>query len=358
LSFLLGRTIIQEFFKNQYSIDQRFAMLDALGLGARELASLWLPPQAVQPVSSARTAFPSRMLPEGLHQRYITGNDQRSQQVRHLLTGITREAIERGKEASADKVPELVRERRLRIRQPPKVTEIAHPQVLDALSVIPPSKHKTTFTEVATECFLAPLINHFWLFLRDEQTREERTAQLDRLHRYRGAGTALILNPMVLAQFLTTLAVLVHAAQNAPEWLAVVAPDALELAVTLGTRPVSLSEEGDDDDDDDGREADTSAEKHKGREAAVLSTALEVALVVLDGCLEVDGGRSIGLEHTALVLATGEWADTVLTRLEKGVRVAGGGGAQEVRLRRAAAGVLIKVEELSSRWRRSMIDVR
>jgi telomere length regulation protein len=44
--------------------------------------------------------------------------------------------------------------------------------------------------------------------------------------------------------------------------------------------------------------------------------------------------------------------------LEKGVRAEGGGGAQEVKLKRAAAGVLLKVDELTSRWRRSMVDVR
>jgi len=70
----------------------------------------------------------------------------------------------------------------------------------------PPEQHgSATFTEVAVEYFIYPLLNRFWLFFRDEQTREERTAQYDLLHRYRGAGTGLILNAVVLSHFLSTL---------------------------------------------------------------------------------------------------------------------------------------------------------
>jgi telomere length regulation protein len=161
--------------------------------------------------------------------------------------------------------------------------------------------------------------------------------------------------------------VLVHAARNAPEWLAVVAPDALELAVTLGNtrvlgREVGVDDDDDDDDDDGGGggvgRTSKKDNENERKEAAVLSNALELALTVLDGCIEVDGGRSIGLDHTALVLGTGEWATMVFSHLEKGVRMPGGGGAQEVKLRRAAAGVLLKVDELTSRWRRSMVDIR
>jgi telomere length regulation protein len=265
-----------------------------------------------------------------------------------LLDGISREAIDREKEANADKVPNLVRERHLRIHKPAKISELR--SGANDNKLLPQTfRHNRTFTDVAAEFFISPLINRFWLFLRNEQTREARTAHQEPLYHYKGAGTGLILNPMVLTHFLGTLAVLVHAAQNAPQWLAIVAPDALEFAVTLGTKPVSQME-----DDDDDRHANNG----KGKEASVLTTALELILVVLDGCLELDGGRSLGLEHTALLLGAGEWAGEVFSRLEKGARIEGGGGAQEVKLKRAAAGVLLKVDELTSRWRRSMVDVR
>ncbi|GBE82448.1 telomeric DNA binding protein [Sparassis crispa] len=352
--------IIEEFFRNQYSTNQRYVILNALVLGARELASLPMLPSSVP---ANRVSFPSKRLPPALHEKYITASDRNSSNnpAQLLLEGISREAIKKGKDATADKVPEIVRERQLRIRKPAKVTEV--PSSSSELVRIPTTQippKSTTFTEVAAECFICPLINRFWLFLRDEQAREARTARQPALHRYRGAGTGLILNPVVLTRFLSALAVLVHTARNAPEWLAVVAPDALELAVTLGTRPISAAEGEDEDEDADGvrmRAGEGEKTGKKGKEAAVLTTALELALVVLDGCLEVDGGRSLGLEHTALLLGTGEWAGQVFSRLEKGIRMLGGGGEQEARLQSAAAGVILKVDELSSRWRRSMIEV-
>jgi telomere length regulation protein len=183
--------------------------------------------------------------------------------------------------------------------------------------------------------------------LRDEQTREERTAQKDNgPARYVSAGTGLILNPLVLAQFLRTLAILVNASKNAPEWLAIIAPESLELAVTIGTRPVSHMN----------TDPDESGEDRESKEASVLTSALELALVILDGALEIDGGRILSLEHTTLIFGLGEWAGKVFASLEKGLKVQGGGGMHEARLSRAAAGVLLKVDELTSKWRRSMLD--
>jgi len=311
-------------------------MLNALALGARELAGLSVPPSSVP---QSRIAFPSKTLPIGLHQKYLTDNIE-ARALPMILDDISREALNRDAEANADKVPELVRERRLRVQKPPTIAEVDRRRIPNS-----PLPKNTTLNEVAAQYIIAPLINRFWLFFRDEQTREERTARQDGRQRYQGAGTGLILNPIVLSHFLATLAILVHTSKNAPEWLAVIGPDALELAVTLGTRPISSMEA---DDEESG--------SSKSKEASVLSTALELALVVLDGCLELDGGRALGLDHTELLLGAGEWANAVFSRLDKGARIEGGGGVHEVKLKRAAAGVLLKVDALTSRWRRSMID--
>ena len=348
--------IVEEFFKNQYSTDQRYTMLNALALGARELASLPIPvTPALQ--TPQRSAFASKMLPPALHNRYVTPTDEQttSAPIQSLLEGISRQAIDRSRDATEDKVPQLVREKQLRINKPAKVTEVKGSetvsQIRTAASMI--QRPATVFTDVAAEFFICPLVNRFWLFLRDEQTREARTANQPELHRYKGAGTGLILNALVLSHFMATLAVLVHAGRSAKEWLAIVAPDTLELAVTVGTRPLS-SAEGEDEDSNEGIPGSQSSAK--GKEAALLTTSLELALIVLDGCIDLDGGRTISLDHTTLVLGVNEWAERVLSRLEKGVKILGGGGVQEMKLRRAAAGVILKADEITSRWRMSMID--
>jgi telomere length regulation protein len=345
--------LIEEFFRHQYSTDQRFSLLNSLVFGARELAGI--PTPSTTAIDSKRIAFPTKQLPPALHKKYVTTADQARtvNAVEHLLEDVTRNAIAKTKDEAEAKVPAIARERRLRLKQPTKITEVTRASdlssALQSAQLLP--KPVVAFTEVAAEHFVCPLINRFWLFLRDEQTRESRTAHQPNLHQYRAGGTGLILSALVLSQFVRSLALLVHMARNAPEFLAIIAPDALELAVTVGTRPLSQAVEQNDDD----VEADDTNRKDK--EAAVLTSALELAIVSIDGCLDLDDGRSLGLEHTTLLLAAGEWAEEILGYLEKGERALGGGGEEEIRLRRAAAGLALKVDELRTKWRRSMVEL-
>lgn len=262
-----------------------------------------------------------------MHNRYILSES--STQVRSLLEHISDRAIEGGKKSAESKVAPLVRERQLRIRQASLVSEVS--------SEMSYSPKESTFTELAAEYFLGPLIGNFWNFLRDEQARESRSAHRNTV--YHGTGTGLILNPMVLEHFLGTVGILTHAARHSPTFLSVISPNTLELALTLGTRPMSTSLEDQDPN------------------AAVLSAAFELTVVVLDTCLNLDGGRSLCLEHGILLLSASEWAGDILKALENGARVKDGGGVQEVKLKRSAAGVVLKVDELSSRWRQSMITL-
>ncbi|KAI6039020.1 telomere length regulation protein-domain-containing protein [Pisolithus marmoratus] len=334
--------VIEEFFKNQYSTEQRFVILNALAMGAQELASS-------SAYSSRSPSFPSKTLPSRLHQKYSAAGPQAH--VELLLGDITRDAIDKSRESITDKAQEFSRERQLRIRKAGKVTEVIQ---RPNHGIVPPQfqpPKAVTYTDVAAEYFIMPLINRFWVFLRDEQTREERSAHRDILFQYRGAGTGLILNSVILSHLLRTMAILVHAARNGPQWLAVIAPEALELAVTLGSRQVSLALS------DRIKEMSTVQGERKN-EAAVLTSALDLAIIVLDGSLEQDGGRTLSLEHTVLLLSVGEWAGEVFRVLDSGGRVEGMGGTYEVDLRRAAAGAVLKFQELTSRWGRSMVDVR
>ncbi|OJA10977.1 hypothetical protein AZE42_06405, partial [Rhizopogon vesiculosus] len=278
--------IIKEFFRNQYSTEQRFVIFNALVIGARELASLPVHSSTLQPLDNQCTAFPSKILPPVLHQKYLAADGQDGGVVQGLLEGVIRAAIDRGKEATAEKVPEFVRERQLRIQKPSKITQASPAETRALLPGRTLQPIRTTFTAVAAEYFIMPFINRFCAFLRNEQTREERTAHREVLHQYHGTGTGIILNPVVLSQFMGSLALLVHAPPNAPQWLSLIAPDALELAVTLGTRPISRAVGG-----DAGWVGQPG--EIRGKDASVLTAALELSLIVLDGCLELDGGRSL-----------------------------------------------------------------
>ena len=164
--------MIEEFFKNQYSTEQRFAILNALALGARELAGLPVPgTPLLQDTHLQRIAFPTKRLPHALHQKYITEIDHTAalRPVRSLLDGISQAAIARTKADAAEKLPELTRERQLRIRSPAKVAEVQPNAKNVGIKPSPMTfKPSVGFTEVAAEFFVCPLINRFWLFLRDE----------------------------------------------------------------------------------------------------------------------------------------------------------------------------------------------
>ena len=341
--------MVEQFFKNQYSVEQRFVSLNALAMGARELASLPIPPSRV---SKERTAFPSKQLPGPLHRQYLAASQGGGQVVAAIMDQISRNLLDQAGESVKDVPTEITRERRLRLQKTKPVIQEVEALDLNPYSQLdkPIAKPKTRFIDVAAEFFIIPFINRFWLFLRDEQMREERTSHLEGTSKYSGSGTGLILNAFVLAQFLRTMSILVNAAQNAPEWLSIIAPGALELAVTLGTRPITRVDTGEDDEE--------TSEERQNKEASVLTAALELALVILNGSLELDGGRTLSLEHTTLLFGAGEWASKVFADLDKGLRVQGGGGSQEKILNRTAAGVLLKIDELTSTWRQSMLDTR
>ncbi|KJA27234.1 hypothetical protein HYPSUDRAFT_198503 [Hypholoma sublateritium FD-334 SS-4] len=337
-------TLIQEFFKNQYSVEQRFAALTALALGARELAALPPPDPAPAP-------FASRTLPAPLHRKYAAAEDT----VARLADSVTRLALtdERTEAAAA---PPAARARRLRLApQRTSITELPpsslNPYAPAPTTITPPTHSSApTFAAVAAEHFVMPLVHAFWGSLHAAHAREARTANRAGRARFHGAGTGLVLSPLVLSQLLGTLAVLVHAGRAAPAWLAVIAPAALELALAVGTRRVSH-----DEDEDSSPSPNPSDPTSGGKDASVLAAALELALAVLDGSLALDGGRALALEHTALALATREWAAGVLGALDSGVRAPGGGGAPAARLGRAAAGVLLKGGAVEEVWGRSML---
>ena len=287
------------------------------------------------------------MLSAPLHRKYMSAGKSDTQLVPLLMEEISRQALS-NEQANTSQFPEIIRERRLRLQKPRGITEVALSHPLSQLQE-PLESQTTRFIDVAAEFFIMPFINRFWIFLRDEQTREERTAHNEGRSRYYGAGTGLILNPLVLSHVLRTLGILVHASQNAPEWLSIIGPESLELAITIGTRPISLMVSSD---------GEKGEEEEEENEASVLTSALELALVVLNGSLAIDGGKILSLEHTTLILGVSEWATQVFSSLEKGIKVKGGGGMHEMKLSRAAAGVVLKSDELRARWGRSMLDTR
>ncbi|KAH7339084.1 hypothetical protein B0J17DRAFT_768094 [Rhizoctonia solani] len=346
-------TIIEQFFHHQYSTAQRFTMLNAVALGARELAGLPIPPPPNDTSKRPRIDFPSKVLPGAAHLEYMQESDVPAPPAnriegssRHRIEGMTSQvstlvkdlsgmAITRSKQETEDSIPQIVRERALRVGPNPgrgiASVDLDAPTKLGYLSTQTPV---VPFAQVAVENFVAPLINRFWAHLQSSMAHESYARSGSSLGA--GVGTGMILSPLVMTHLMGTLAVLLHAARHAPPFLHVLAPDAAELALSVGTRPLSRSGDG------------------EGTEAGVLAGALELTLTVLDSALELDGGQVFALERTDLLLGIGQWASTVFEALDKGERAPGAGGKDEERAVRIAAGLVLTSERIVSKWRRSM----
>lgn len=302
--------MIEQFFIGQHAIDTRSAILSALVTGGRELAGF---AQELQPAPQ----FASTMLPPAMHRKYISQQDQPPaiEATQRIMEGISRTAIDRTRNETEQKIPQIVREKRLRVRQRGSVREV---------NTVGHRQPASDFGTLAAEAFIMPMINRFWVYLRDEQQREVRGTG-------KGAGTGIILDPQLLAQFLMTLGILMHAAQNTPAFLAVLAPEALELAVSLAVSRSSAVN------------------------AVVLAAALELSLLTLDASWELDQGRTLGLDHPRLLLSLQQWIKSVFEALDQGLKVRDGGGEAEDRIKRSSAGALLVLEEIIGKWRGVMI---
>lgn len=357
----------------QYSLHQRSVILTALAMGARELAGLTVP----MPTSTRKLDFASKVLPAGLHNKYISPGDldqrggQSQGQLEAAVDGIRDLMISKGVKRGEDQVPELAREKRLRVGKStrPKVAEIgtsSDRQMANGSSringtmVVPPSQtHQqpvVAYRDIATEYFLMPMINRFWEHFNDSSVREARAIQLG--DRYRGAGTGMILSPLALEKYLMTLVLLAHAARHSNTFLAVISPEVLELAVAIGIRyrpqqdiiqdPISTPQIG-----LTGKPGRKDTDGVDNQEGSVIAAALELALVSLDTAFDLDGGRTLATDRSNLLMAAGEWATGIFGNEEKGEDVMGGqGGLREGRIRAMSAGVVLKVSDIAEKWGR------
>ncbi|ORY33418.1 telomere length regulation protein-domain-containing protein [Naematelia encephala] len=336
--------LAEQYFEGQFSLQQRSVLLTALAMGARELAGLVVP----NPPTTKRIDFPTKTLPQALHRRYIGPADaplpidQQPGQIDEAIDGVRNLLLSKGAKKGEETVPELARGKRLRVgpTRQPKVGEIGSLSERQMAGSSKPSP-VVPFKDVAAESFIMPLINRFWHFFRDVSTRDARA--LVSGQKYRGAGTGMILSPLALEKFLLTLALLVHAGRHSPLFLAVLSPEALEIAVTIGSRHMARP--------DDLGATSTEGIEGSNREAQVVGAALELALVCLDASVDLDGGRTLAMDKSQVVLAVGEWAQGVFEVENRGGEVAGGqGGMREGRIRAASAGVVVKVAEIGDKW--------
>ena len=344
------RAVIEQYFTDSYSIAQRHSLLAALAFAARELAGLPIPtapgdtpqPKPVEPT------FPSKHLPPAMHdhlvkrRRALGSGSEDSEGVELLATDLTQMALSGARADAETTIPQAAREKVLSVNRTTRRSA-----GLDAAKSAARSTTTTTatFSTLAAEVFILPLINRFWLYLRDQATSGRHSSSGGSY--LGGSAVPQLLEPILLSRFLATVTVLVHAARHSPAFLAVIVPETISFVLML--RPiVSFSSS---------QHVNSAGSPEPARdEDLVVASALELALAALEGTIHLDGGRMLMSSSVAngsggaLVADIKDWAEHVF-EAEEGK---GNGDLAVGRPGRAAAGVLLRVEEIVGKWRLSV----
>ncbi|GAA5918510.1 hypothetical protein JCM1841_003273 [Sporobolomyces salmonicolor] len=330
--------VIEQYFAPSYSITQHYNVLASLALAARELANLSIPAPHGSPSKSISQPpqFPSKQLPPTLHRRLL-GPQQPTGPLEAMTADLTSMALSETRKDAETTIPQAAREKLLSVRR--FNSRPSGSSQAQAATTTP------TFTALAAEFFIIPLINRFWLYLRDTATSSlyRTSSSTSSVGPYAGGASAsALLEPLLLSKYFATLAVLLHAARHSPTFLAVLVPEALGLVLALRPPPSSSSSMTSFDEDDDARGMDA---------ALVLSSQLELILVLMDATVQLDGGRTLMSGSAVsggsnLVAEAKAWAEEVFEAEERK-----GGEMGVGRAGRAAAGVLLRVEEILGRWR-------
>lgn len=340
------RAVIEQYFTDSYSIAQRHSLLAALAFAARELAGLPIPtasgdtpqPKSVEPM------FPSKQLPPAMHdhlvkrRRALGSGSEESERVELLATDLTQMALSGARADAETSIPQAAREKALSVNRTTRSSA-----GLAAKSAA--TTTTATFSTLAAEVFILPLINRFWLYLRDQATSGRNSSSGDSY--LGGSAVPQLLEPILLSRFLATVTVLVHAARHSPAFLAVIVPETLSFVLML--RPIVSSSSS--------QHVNSAGAPEPARdEDLVVASALELALAALDGTVHLDGGRMLMSSSVAngsggaLVADIKDWAEHVFEAEER----KGNGDLAVGRPGRAAAGVLLRVEEIVGKWRLSV----
>ncbi|KAG4286670.1 hypothetical protein FPRO04_00213 [Fusarium proliferatum] len=281
------------FFEGDYSLHQRTSILVTLGLSARELAGF----EVSQYQSAA--AFPSKRLPEKMEQLYIGSGNDSSSLLSSQLKALPSTALENisqsltssflaplaAEAADANTGPDILKLQSFTARYKSKSS--SKPR----MRAIP----NTTAALLATS-FFSPLTAHFQVALR--------------------SAKPIILNHALLALYLQTLGVVVHAA--GPSTLSLPQLTAELWDLLLGVRVHVFGDLG----------------------------AMKGWLVAMASLLEVNGGDMRRLCETQgrEVIETREWVAMVFEKTR------GEDGGEENEVKMLAAGVLIRLGEAIERY--------
>ncbi|KAH9809361.1 hypothetical protein DFH28DRAFT_1133582 [Melampsora americana] len=319
--------LIEQLFFHQYSITQRICMLNALVLGAKELAeSTSISADTIKFRDTSNLPASSNSSSSQINNiRSLL--DSRPELLSDMSRDLTKYTLERVRNQNGADRPtdQALSSNTTRISSS---LEKARLQKL-----IPTTNQPARLPMLATEYFIMPMINRMWIYLE-----EATSAQLDRGRGqpYLGSGWAILLQPMLLSRFVQSLTILLYLSRNSVDFLNVYLVESLVLSIKLRTHIY---------------------ESRMSGEEVVESALLEMNLMVLDITINLGGGWKLIKENSGKgnewirLLDSGEgllgvihnWAAAVVEVEQYRT------GSELTRTGLAAVGVIILIERLMQR---------
>jgi telomere length regulation protein len=287
----MGQWFSKTFFDGDYSISQRASVLTTLGLGAREIAGF---PQEASSLTSSTPkptpSFPSKTLPASMHRIYASSPS--SNQAKRQLTSTPISTLTT--QLSNTMIAPLAAEAADKATGP----SILKTRTFSSRMSVESSRAKPTtnaLAKVVAEGFFFPLLGRFQIHAKSQ--------------------SSIIFNPFLLALFLKTIALLVHAAGQHNMALPQMTAEMWDLLLSMRTR----------------------AQGDVGVMEGVLTGVLVLLEVNSDkrGMVEGFGRQMLEMQG---------WVEGVFGRLE------GVGGEEEERVRLLAAGILVRIRECVEKY--------
>ncbi|KAK3310693.1 telomere length regulation protein-domain-containing protein [Chaetomium strumarium] len=322
----MGQWFAKTFFDGDYSISQRASILVVLGLSARELAGRETSDYA------AMAAFPSKTLPERVEKLYLSHNPSQSNSSSSSLKPLPPNAIDNiasslassflaplaATAADAATGPDVLKlstfasrlEEKQRQEQEqeqtssnPKIKyKSRHPQNKPRLRAIP----NTTAHLIATS-FFSPLTARFQAALHASSSLPRRSR-------------AILFHPSLLALYLKTLALLIHAAGPSTLSLPQMTAELWRLLLSTSVRAAAVGD-------------------------LYVTRAVLLGFVALLDVNE-DRMREVCMELGREVVEAQEWVASVFGGLRGGDE-----GGEEEQVKMLAAGVLVRLREGVEKYR-------
>lgn len=281
----MGQWCSRILYNGDYSIGQRASVLTTLGMAARELAGLGKEDAALTGANANETAFPSKRLPEKLHKVYAV----ETAPMNALSAQLEKTMIQPMAASAADQLtgPNALKVRTFSSRM--AVEKKRQKPIPNALA------------KIVAEGFFFPLTGRWRIHL---QTYGENSSHTD---------------PFLLAHFLKTLSLILHASGSSTLSLPQMTSEFWDLLLSL--RPRAL-------------------------DPLVLEALLFAFLTLLD--INESDQRRVAEEQAKELLETQGWVEGVFERV-------GGGSEEGERIRMLAAGVLVRTREVVERYQRMLM---